>query len=203
MSVLVISESDIIIGVVEDILNNSEDEIEVISVKKLELICNMQYDNIEMIIIDIRNDYLELLSFIESIKSINKGIKVIVLDIRKRGVIFKRALKNGVEGYVADIPDKHDFFSIIQSVIKGKKYYDLDLLEKLFEHEEKHSRNKLTKREDEVLQLIGDGCNNKEIGNKLYITECTVKKHVSNIFVKLNLRNRKEAISYVKLQSKE
>ena len=71
MSVLVISESDIIIGVVEDILNNSEDEIEVISVKKLELICNMQYDNIEMIIIDIRNDYLELLSFIESIKSIN------------------------------------------------------------------------------------------------------------------------------------
>ena len=203
MNVLVISESDIIIGVVEDILNEIEDEIEIISVKKLELICNMKYDNIEMIIIDIRNDYSELLSFTECIKSINKEIKVIVLDIRKRGSIFKRVLKNGVEGYISDIPDKQDFSSIIQSIIKGKKYYDLDLLEKLFEHEEKHSRNKLTKREDEVLHLIGDGLNNKEIGDKLYITECTVKKHVSNIFVKLNLRNRKEAISYVKLQSKE
>ena len=44
---------------------------------------------------------------------------------------------------------------------------------------------------------MSKGLNNKEIGENLFITECTVKKHVSNIFQKLNIRNRQEAIIYV------
>ena len=56
---------------------------------------------------------------------------------------------------------------------------------------------KLTKRECEVLKEMSKGLNNKEIGENLFITECTVKKHVSNIFQKLNIRNRQEAIIYV------
>lgn len=54
----------------------------------------------------------------------------------------------------------------------------------------------LTKREQDVLREISKGLNNKEIADNLFITESTVKKHVSNILSKLDFRNRQEAILY-------
>ncbi len=202
MKVFVISESDIIRDIIGDILKDNEDNIEIISVEKFELIKGIEYDDIDMIIVDIRNDYIRLLDYMQYVKLNYNHVKIIVLDTRKRGKVFKKALKSGAEGYIADIPDRNDFAMIIHNILIGKKYYDLDLLDNLFEHEEKHSRNKLTQREEEVLNLLCEGWNNKEISKKLYITECTVKKHVSNIFIKLNFRSRKDAISYAKLQSK-
>jgi DNA-binding NarL/FixJ family response regulator len=55
----------------------------------------------------------------------------------------------------------------------------------------------LTKREAEILQLIGAGLSNKEIGDRLYITRKTVETHVGNLLSKLGLRNRAEAAAFV------
>ena len=55
----------------------------------------------------------------------------------------------------------------------------------------------LTPRETEVLLLIADGMNNKEIADELYISEKTVKNHVSSIFRKLNVSDRTQAAIYV------
>lgn len=55
---------------------------------------------------------------------------------------------------------------------------------------------KLTTRENEILELIGEGNDNKSIGRKLYITEKTVKNHITNILKKLNLTDRTQAAIY-------
>ena len=52
----------------------------------------------------------------------------------------------------------------------------------------------ISKREYEVLLLIADGCSNKEIADQLYVTESTIKTHVSNILVKLDAKRRTEAL---------
>ncbi len=56
----------------------------------------------------------------------------------------------------------------------------------------------ITEREYEVLQLISDGLSNKEIANKLFLTESTIKTHVSNILVKLDAKRRTQAIQIAK-----
>ncbi len=198
MNVLAILESDIIKGVIEEVLN---DEVAVDKITILKPNSNLEsidYNDVGMIIIDPRNNYEKIICYIERIKSQHNDIKIVVIDARKREKLFKRLIKSKIEGYVVDILNIEEFRYIIHKIIIGKKFYDLDLLEELFEDEEKTERNRLTMIETEILGLVGEGFNNKEIGQKLFRTENTVKKHISSIFTKLGFKSRKEVISYLK-----
>ena len=62
----------------------------------------------------------------------------------------------------------------------------------------KSSYEDLTERESQVLYMVGLGYTNKEIAEKLYISEHTIKKHVTSILSKLDMRNRKDLIIYTK-----
>ncbi|MGN1033228.1 MAG: LuxR C-terminal-related transcriptional regulator [Intestinibacter sp.] len=197
MNVLAILESDIIKNVIEDILTDDMAIEEVKVVKPTFDLDKVDYEDIGMIIIDLRNDYEKIVRYIENIKENYSQIKIIVIDVRKRLDLFKRLIKSRVEGYIVDILDRDEFAYIIHKIIVGKKFYDLDLLEESL-RENKNGKDRLTIRENEILNLVGKGFNNKEIGQKLFITENTVKKHVSSIFTKLGFKSRKEIISYLK-----
>jgi ATP/maltotriose-dependent transcriptional regulator MalT len=56
----------------------------------------------------------------------------------------------------------------------------------------------ISKRELEVLQLVAQGLSNKQIADKLFLAEITVKKHISSLFIKLNAKRRTEAVRYAK-----
>ena len=102
----------------------------------------------------------------------------------------------GIEGYITNTIEKDEFIFLLKKIISGKKIYETNLIENLVNNSLENKLDKLSKREKEVLDEISKGLNNKEISDNLFITESTVKKHVSNIFVKLNIKNRQEAIIY-------
>ena len=197
MNVLAILESDIIKSIIEDILTDEMEVKEIKVVKPTFELNQIDYENIGMIIIDPRNDYENLVSYIEKIKKKYPEVKVVVIDVRKRANLFKRLIKSKIEGYIVDILNRDEFAYMIHKIIIGKKFYDLDLLEELLQEDDKKGRQNLTIRENEILNLVGSGLNNKEISQKLFITENTVKKHVSSIFTKLGFKNRKEVIAYL------
>lgn len=197
MNVLAILESDIIKNVIEDILTDEMTIEEIKVVKPTFDLRKVDYEDIGMIIIDLRNDYEKIVSYIEKIKRNYFQIKIVVIDVRKRLDLFKRLIKSSIEGYIVDILDRDEFAYIIHKIIIGKKFYDLDLFEESLK-ENRNGKDRLTIRENEILNLVGKGLNNKEIGQKLFITENTVKKHVSSIFTKLGFKSRKEVISYLK-----
>lgn len=202
MNVLAILESDIIGGLIEEILS---EEITVENIDIIEPTSDFEsidYRKIGLIIIDLRNDYEKVVSYVENVKKEHGEVKVVVMDVRKRSEIFKRLIKSKIEGYIVDILDREEFAYIMHKIVIGKKFYDLDLLQELFEDEDKIGRNKLTVRENEILNLVVDGYNNKEISQKLYITENTVKKHVNSIFNKLGYKSRKEVIANLRNKNK-
>ncbi len=198
MNVLAILESDIIRGLIEEVLVKEMSVKDVKVIKPTADLDSIYYNDIGMIIIDPRSDYEKIVTHIEKIKQKYVDIKIVVIDVRKRVELFKRLIKSKVEGYIVDILDIDEFAYMIHKIIMGKKFYDLDLLQELFEDEDKNCRSNLTVRENEILILVGEGLNNKEISQKLFITENTVKKHVSSIFTKLGFKNRKEIILYVR-----
>jgi DNA-binding NarL/FixJ family response regulator len=110
----------------------------------------------------------------------------------------------GAEGYVLKDAEPSVLIDAIRSVYLGQSYIQPTMTKELvrefnrltLQAREKRGENRLTAREREVLMLIAEGMINKEIASKLYISEKTVKNHVSNIFKKLNVSDRTQAAIY-------
>ncbi|MDQ6596702.1 response regulator transcription factor [Bacillus salipaludis] len=122
------------------------------------------------------------------------GCKVIILTTFARSGYFHRALKAGVSGYLLKDSPSDELAGSIRSVMAGKRIYAPELMDDVYGEE-----NPLTDREKEVLELVADGKNTKEIAEELSIKTGTVRNYISIILDKLEVKNRIEAIT----QSKE
>ena len=118
------------------------------------------------------------------------------------------AIRAGAQGYLLkDIPP-NELVQAVREVYLGRVQLHPEVAKKLMSvvaakkegpistHAATRSEDGLTEREQEVLQLIADGMNNREIAEKLVISEKTVKSHVSNILAKLHLDDRTQAAIY-------
>ena len=128
----------------------------------------------------------------EEIKGL--GCKVIILTTFARTGYFQRALKAGVSGYLLKDSPSEELASSIRNVMAGRRIFAPELMDDVYGAE-----NPLTDREKEVLELVADGKNTKEIAEELSIKTGTVRNYISIILDKLEVKNRIEAIT----QSKE
>ncbi|MGM0750911.1 MAG: response regulator [Bacillota bacterium] len=123
-----------------------------------------------------------------------KDCKVIILTTFARSGYFQRALKGGVKGYLLKDSPSEELANSIRLVMDGKRIYAPELMDDVYGEE-----NPLTDREKEVLELVADGKNTKEIADELSLKTGTVRNYISTILDKLEVKNRIEAIT----QSKE
>ncbi|WP_256758035.1 response regulator transcription factor [Cohnella sp. WQ 127256] len=116
--------------------------------------------------------------------------KVIILTTFARSGYFERAIKAGVSGYLLKDSPSDELASTIRSVLTGRRVYAPELVDEAYSDNE----NPLTVREKEVLEMIADGKNTKEIATELYLTTGTIRNYISIILDKLKVNNRVEAI---------
>ncbi len=121
------------------------------------------------------------------------GCKVMILTTFARPGYFARALKAGANGYLLKDSPSEELADSIRSIMAGRRMYAPELIDEAYGQE-----NPLTEREKEVLGLIADGKNTKEIASQLFITTGTVRNYISVILDKLNVSNRIEAIMHFK-----
>lgn len=123
------------------------------------------------------------------------GCKVMILTTFARPGYFERALKAGAHGYLLKDSPSEELASSIRSIMAGRRIYSSELVDEAYGQE-----NPLTEREKEVLLLIADGKNTKEIASQLFLTTGTVRNYISTILDKLGVSNRIEAIMRFKEQ---
>ncbi len=158
----------------------------------------------DIILMDINMPGTNGLQAIKEIKQEKLPSKVIVLTIHEDREYLFKTLQMGAEGYVLKDAEPAVLVEAIRNVYNGQSYIQPNMTKELVKefnrvtlHEkEKNDENNLTSREIEVLELIAEGMINKEIARQLYISEKTVKNHVSNIFKKLEVSDRTQAAIY-------
>jgi DNA-binding NarL/FixJ family response regulator len=134
------------------------------------------------------------------------GTKIIVMDLIPMNEDIVQFVNAGVSGFVLKDATFDEFVSTIRSVAAGGKVLPPRMAESLFSqiasaaatHGREHVLEdvRMTKREREVVELIGEGLSNKEIAQRLNIAAHTVKSHVRNVMEKLALHTRLQIAAY-------
>ena len=152
----------------------------------------------QALLLDINMPNMNGLEVLEKIKERNLDTKVIILTVHNEVEYLLKAVEIGIDGYMLKDSNSDELKKAIYSVIEGESYIQPNLIpilnSKMIERDvEKEKLALLTKRELEVLKLMAVGSYNKEIGEKLNISERTVKNHISSIFKKIDVSDRTQA----------
>ena len=163
----------------------------------------------DVILIDLGLRTKNSLHIVKAFKERSPDIKVIVMDLMPVEDDILDFVKAGAEGFILKDAKVHEFLKTISSVAAGEKVLPSHMTGSLFsqiiERAISGKKNphlveqavKMTKREQEVVNLIAEGRSNKEIGKLLHLSPFTVKSHVHNILEKMALHSRLQIANYV------
>lgn len=145
----------------------------------------------DVTLLDLRMPVMEGVEAVRQIRALDPNAKVIVLTTYDTDEDITRALKAGAKAYVLKDITADDLIACIHDVLAGKTYLAPAAAARLAEG---LANVQVTPRELSALRLMADGKSNKEIANALGISERTVKTHLGNLFEKLGVTSRTEAI---------
>jgi two-component system NarL family response regulator len=143
-------------------------------------------------LLDLRMPELDGVSAIKEIRELDANAHIVVLTTYDGDEDIYRAIKAGAKAYLLKDTARDALVDCVRKVHAGETYLPAPLAAKLAE---RVSGDALSAREIEVLQRMGVGKSNKEIGADLFISEGTVKSHVKSIFTKLDVVSRTEALA--------
>ena len=165
----------------------------------------------DIVLLDMNMPDRDGLQGIIDIEKLGLDTKILALSGYDDADLIFRAMKIGAKGYVLKTMASAQLIYAIEEVLNGKIYLPNALTSRFFEYfqqtfknenakaeieKEENLLNELTQREEEVLELLTQGITYKGVANKLFISETTVKTHVNNIFQKLQVNDRTQAVLY-------
>ena len=163
----------------------------------------------DVVLMDINMPEKDGLSAIQEIEKLDLGVRVIALTGYDDPDLIFRAMKIGAKGYILKTMASAQLIYAIEEVSNGKIYLPAALSSRFFDYFQKSFKEEtnevsdeenlltyLTAREEEVLELLTQGVTYKGVASQLFISETTVKTHVNNIFQKLQVNDRTQAVLY-------
>jgi DNA-binding NarL/FixJ family response regulator len=161
--------------------------------------------DVDLALVDVRMPDLDGLELLRALKADRPEMPVIMLSTYDNAPYVKRALADGASGYLLKDATPEDLSQAITVALSGSgNVLSPRVIQNLFEEHEAAGRDasaangrrgeyNLTQREHDILELLAEGRANREIAQRLYLSEKTVKAHLAAIFRKLGVTNRTQA----------
>ncbi len=174
-----------------------------------EVISLVEAYNPDVVLMDINMPHINGVEATKGLIDKYPELKVIILSIHDDENYVTHALKSGAQGYLLKEMDSDTLIEAIKIVSEGGSYLHPKVTHNLVKEFRRLSDSQsgkieqieyrkplhlLTRRECEVLQLLADGKSNRGVSEALFISEKTVKNHVSNILQKMNVNDRTQAV---------
>ncbi len=171
-------------------------------VEAVELVASLAPD---VVVMDIRMPNLDGIEATRRISAASPSTGVVVLSMFEDDELVYAAVRAGARGYQLKDADDDEIAAVLRGIARGEAIFGpttarrlLDMLGRTTEQSTKTASNpfpQLTQREQEVLESLARGKRNATIADELFLSERTVRNYVSNIFTKLQVEDRAQAIA--------
>lgn len=157
----------------------------------------------DIVLMDINMPELDGIAATKMIKETWPDVRIIMITTIEDVSLAAEALRIGAEGYMLKSIHPKELAATIRLIYGGGTMISQDVAHQLFQHqigEKAPNSYELTEREFDVLRCLMEGLRNKEIAQKLYLSEGTIRNYISSIYLKLQVSSREEAVEKAKAE---
>lgn len=203
MKILLVDDHEVVRKGIAALLG-SQDDMEVVGEASTsdESVRRVGYDDPDVVVMDLRLPDGSGVEACREIRSRFPDVKVVILTSYADEEALMAAILAGASGYLLKRIDADSLVEGIRKVGAGESLLDGEMTDRLFARlrgespEEDPKLARLTDQERKVLDLIAEGLTNREIADRLFLAEKTIKNYVSNLLAKLEMSRRSEAAAY-------
>lgn len=200
MNIIIIDDDPLVVESLKTIVSANGINVKAVGYSGEDAIYLYEKHKPDLVLMDIRMENLSGIDAAKSILKMDNEAKILLITTFQDHEYIAQALSIGCKGYIL----KHNIKGIIpaiNAVYAGNMVFDSKIVSGIRKYAEKEVKLNLSDREYDILLLVAKGLNNKEIAEKLYLSEGTVRNYISNMLEKLGLRDRTQlAIYYYKMK---
>ncbi|MBU5428285.1 response regulator transcription factor [Tissierella pigra] len=199
MKVIIIDDDYLVVNSLKTIVSASGIEVLAVGHDGIEAVKLYEIHRPDLILMDIRMEKMNGIEATEKILNLDPNAKILLITTFQDDEYISSAISLGCKGYILK-QNIGGIIPAINAVHSGNHVFDSKIVPNIQKYSKKSIDIDLTDREFDILLLVAEGLNNKEIAEKLFLSEGTVRNYISNMLEKLSLRDRTQlAIYYYKL----
>ncbi len=200
MNLIIVDDDPLVVNSLETIITASGIDVLAVGYNGLQAVELFDMHRPDVVLMDIRMEGMSGIEATKEILKIDDNARILLITTFQDDEYIGAALSLGCKGYILKQNIK-GIIPAINAVHSGNLVFDSRIVSNIKSYSQRNINVDLSERELDILLLVAEGLNNREIAHKLFLSEGTVRNYISNMLTKLELRDRTQlAIYYYKLK---